>query len=159
MNFPRPLFARTGLLATLLSFLTITGARAQTVLNVTDGASLSNAIATVDTNASASYVINFQNSITLTSAANNTLNALNTTSNVTINGNGFTLNGGGVQRGFFVYSGMVAINDLSITNAAARGGAGGDGGLFGGGGARAVRAPARRCLSPAAAKCLLTTWR
>jgi hypothetical protein len=66
----------------------------------------------VDSNASARYVINFQNNITLTGAANNTLNAFNTTSNVTVAGNGFTLNGGDVQRGLFVYSGITSRNTL-----------------------------------------------
>jgi uncharacterized protein with beta-barrel porin domain len=135
---------RTTLLASLVlagaSLTFAATARAQTVINVTDGPSLSAAIAQVDSNASASYVINFQNNITLTSAANNTLNAFNTTSNVTIAGNGFTLNGGGVQRGFFVYSGTVAINNLTIANTQALGGAGGsaidsNGGGAGGAGA------------------------
>jgi uncharacterized protein with beta-barrel porin domain len=132
------LFASLGLAGASLAFAA--AAQAQTVINVTDGASLSAAIAQVDSNASASYVINFQNNITLTNAANNTLNAFNTTSNVTIAGNGFTLSGGGVQRGFFVYSGNVAINNLTIENTQALGGAGGsaidsNGGGAGGAGA------------------------
>src|ERR1700743_3677041 len=91
-------------------------ALAQTVINVTDGQSLAAAIAQVDSKATASYVINFQNNITLSGAANNTLPAFNTTSAVTVNGWNFTLNGGDVQRGFFIYSGAVAINNLSIQN-------------------------------------------
>jgi hypothetical protein len=114
--------------------LLATAARAQVVINVADGASLSAAINTVDTVPSASgYIIKFQNNITLTSAASNTLTAFNTTSNVTVNGNGFTLNGGGVQRGFFVYSGNVAISNIAITKTLAQGGAGGSGGAGGGG--------------------------
>lgn len=110
-------------------------ALAQTVINVTDGASLSAAIAQVDSNASTSYVINLQNNINLSAAASNTLAAFNTTSNVTMNGNNFTLNGGNVQRGFFVYSGTVAINNLTIQNTQALGGAGGAGQQqYGGGG-------------------------
>jgi autotransporter-associated beta strand protein len=109
---------------------------AQTVINVTDGPSLSAAIAQADSNASASYVINFQNNITLSNAASNTLNAFNTTSNVTVNGNGFTLDGGSAQRGFFVFSGTVAIENLTVQNAQALGGSGGSGGgpVGGGGG-------------------------
>jgi uncharacterized protein with beta-barrel porin domain len=120
---------RTALLASaaITGIAWTTGAQAQTVLNVTDGASLSAAIAQADSNASSSYVINFQNNITLSGAASNTLKAFNTTSNVTINGNGFTLDGGGVQRGFFVYSGSVAINNVTIQNTQALGGNGGDG--------------------------------
>ncbi|WP_424630389.1 autotransporter domain-containing protein [Bradyrhizobium sp. SYSU BS000235] len=117
----------------LASMLASTSAQAQVVLNVTDGASLSAAITQADSNASTSYVINFQNNITLTAAAADTLAAFNTTSNVTVNGNGFKLDGGGVQRGFFVYSGTVAINDLAIVNANATGGNGG-GALTGAGG-------------------------
>jgi uncharacterized protein with beta-barrel porin domain len=113
--------------------LSVTPATAQTVIDVTDGPSLSAAIAQVDNNPSASYVINFQSNITLTSAANNTLNAFNTTSNVTVAGNGYTLDGGGVQRGFLVYSGTVAISNLTIQNAQALGGTGGGSGGGGGG--------------------------
>jgi uncharacterized protein with beta-barrel porin domain len=127
---------RSALLAsTAFTVIGCASAHAQTVINVTDGASLSAAIAQVDGNASASYVINIQNNITLTGAAANTLNAFNTTSNVTVNGGGFTLDGGGVQRGFFVYSGTVAINNLTIQNTQALGGNGGGGSSSGGGGA------------------------
>jgi uncharacterized protein with beta-barrel porin domain len=117
---------RSALLAsTAFTIIGCASAHAQTVINVTDGASLSAAIAQADSNASASYVINFQNNITLSAAAANTLNAFNTTSNVTVNGGGFTLDGGGVQRGFFVYAGTVAINNLTIQNTQALGGSGG----------------------------------
>ena len=51
---------------------------------------------------------------------------------LTINGNGAVINGAGLERGFFVYSGLVQISDLTIENAVATGGAGGAGG---GGGA------------------------
>jgi hypothetical protein len=122
-------------LAIILLAIMARPAVAQTIINVTDGPSLSAAIAQVDGNASASYVINFQNSITLSNAASNTLNAFNTTSNVTVNGNGFTLDGGSVQRGFFVFSGTVAIENLTVQNTQALGGSGGGaGGPVGGGG-------------------------
>jgi uncharacterized protein with beta-barrel porin domain len=125
------------LLALVLVFASLVSesTHAQTVINVTDGASLSAAIAQADSNASASYIFNFQNNITLSAAAANTLNAFNTTSNVTVNGGGFTLDGGGVQRGFFVYSGTVAINNLTIQNTQALGGNGATGSGSGGGGA------------------------
>jgi autotransporter-associated beta strand protein len=113
--------------------LSVTPAAAQTVIDVMTGSELSAAIAEVDNNPSASYVINFQSNITLTSAADNTLPAFNTTSNVTVAGNGNTLDGGNVQRGFLVYSGTVAISDLTIQNAQALGGTGG-GGAGGGAG-------------------------
>jgi uncharacterized protein with beta-barrel porin domain len=130
-TLPLPLLALVLVFASLVSEST----HAQTVINVTDGASLSAAIAQADSNASASYIINFQNNITLSAAAANTLNAFNTTSNVTVNGGGFTLDGGGVQRGFFVYSGTVAINNLTIQNTQALGGNGATGSGSGGGGA------------------------
>src|SRR3974390_2285024 len=94
----KPMYAGMLLAATLagIGMMLVAPAAAQTVINVTDGPSLSAAINTVDTVPSASgYVINFQNNITLTNAASNTLNAFNTTSNVTVAGNGFTLDGGG----------------------------------------------------------------
>ena len=54
---------------------------------------------------------------------------------LTINGGGFTLNGAQAQRGFIVYSGNVTINDLSLDNMRATGGAGGKAANPGGGGA------------------------
>jgi autotransporter-associated beta strand protein len=57
---------------------------------------------------------------------------------LTINGMGNTLDGGGAEQGLFIYSGQVNINNLTIANALAQGGAGGDGaflGKAGGGGA------------------------
>ncbi|MGX0962568.1 hypothetical protein AB7M63_003017 [Bradyrhizobium japonicum] len=126
---------RSALLSgTAYVLISCTCAHAQTVINVSDGASLSAAIAQADSNASASYVINFQNNITLSGAAADTLNAFNTTSNVTVNGAGFRLDGGGVQRGFFVYAGTVAINNLTIQNTQALGGNGAPNGSSGGGG-------------------------
>ena len=53
---------------------------------------------------------------------------------VTISGNGFTLDGGDAQRGFFVASGQVVIKNLNVTNLRAAGGNGGAGSLSGGGG-------------------------
>ena len=83
------------------------------------------------------YEINITGNITL--GVGTTLPAINTTSPLIISGNNFTINGGGVQRGFFVYAGTVAINNLAITNAAAVGGnsscCGAAGGGMGAGGA------------------------
>ena len=65
------------------------------------------------------------------------LNAINLASNdtLTIVGAGEALDGGGTTRGLFVEAGTVAVNDLTIKNATATGGAGGDGFNGGGGGA------------------------
>ncbi len=109
-----------------------TGAHAQTVLNVGDGASLVTALTTIDNNPGTNYTLNITNNITLT--AGTTLPIINSRSTVTINGGNFTLDGGGVQRGFFVYAGAVAINNLTIQNAVAKGGNGGSGFDGGGGG-------------------------
>ena len=135
-RYRREHLVRSALLSgTAYALISCTSAHAQMVINVSDGATLSAAIAQADSNASTSYVINFQNNITLSGAAFDTLNAFNTTSNVTVNGGGFTLDGGGVQRGFFVYAGNVAINDLRIQNTQALGGNGAQVGSGAGGGA------------------------
>ena len=96
-------------------------ASAQTVLSVTDATSLNNAIATIDGGAAGqTFTVNIQNNITLTAAT--TLNAINTANTVVINGGNTTLDGGEVQRGFFVFAGTVSINNLTIQNTLARGG-------------------------------------
>ncbi|QUD86870.1 beta strand repeat-containing protein [Phenylobacterium montanum] len=79
------------------------------------------------------YVINLAAGISLTSD----LDAINLLGgdSLVINGAHQTLDGGGAHRGFFVYAGKVSINDLTIQNAVAAGGAGGAGALAGGGGA------------------------
>ena len=113
--------------------LLATEAEAQTVLNVASGSDLVAALTTVDTNPGTSYRINFSKAVTLNADA--ILPAINTVSPLVISGNNLTLNGGGVQRGFLVYSGTVAINDLAITGTQAVGGLGGEavGGSGGGG--------------------------
>ncbi len=49
-------------------------------------------------------------------------------------GNAFSINGSGQFRGLFVYSGSTTVQDLTITNAVAKGGNGGNGQSVGGGG-------------------------
>jgi hypothetical protein len=107
-----------------------------TVRNVATGADLVAAIAAVDGDPTTSYTINFTGNVTLT--ATTTLPAITTQASVSINGQNFTLDGGGVQRGFFIYSGSVAIENMTIVNTLAQGGAGGapgGGGGLGAGGA------------------------
>ena len=79
------------------------------------------------------YVITLAPGATLTEAAD--LFAVNLAGNdtLTIDGQGATFDGAGAHRGLFVYAGNVTIENLTIANAVARGGAGGHGG--GGGGA------------------------
>jgi|GEM_PF-2575332 len=54
---------------------------------------------------------------------------------LTLDGGGNTLDGGGLHRGLFVYAGQVTIENLTIADTSAIGGAGGAGALPGGGGA------------------------
>jgi autotransporter-associated beta strand protein len=75
------------------------------------------------------YTINLTANIDLTQALFG-IN-LGSHSTLTINGNGFTIDGMGDQRGVFVYSGNVTLENLAITNAVAQGG---NGGNYGGGG-------------------------
>jgi hypothetical protein len=53
---------------------------------------------------------------------------------LTISGNNNTINGAGVYQGLFVYSGNVTVDNLTITDAVAKGGGGGSGEFGGGGG-------------------------
>ena len=98
-------------------------------------AQLNSAIEAVDSAGSntGANTIDIVGTISVTSA----LEAINLASgnSLTISGasNG-TLNGGGTQRGLFIYSGDVTIENLSIVNATAVGGAGGGGGAGLGGG-------------------------
>ena len=77
---------------------------------------------------------------TITLTANITLStdlfAINVPSgnSLTINGQGFTLDGDGRYRGFFDYAGMFSLNNITIQNTVAAGGAGGGGGAGLGGG-------------------------
>ncbi len=103
------------------------------ILPVNSASDLVAALNTVASNPDQDYTINFTASITL--GAPTQLPAITTRSSVTIDGHGRALDGGGVQRGFFVYSGNVTIQNLTIQNTLAQGGNGGDGGGGGGMGA------------------------
>lgn len=116
----------------VLGLLFAVRAAAQTPLSVTTPADLVTALNTVSSNPSTSYTVTFTGSITLNAPA--TLPAINTSSPLIINGAGNTLDGGGVQRGFFVYAGTVLIENLTIQNTLARGGTGGIGANGSGGG-------------------------
>jgi autotransporter-associated beta strand protein len=121
------------LLLGLFALLAAGPAWAQCVGNVCTVASatdLVNALTTADNNPG-NYTINITADITLTSGT--TLPAITGTGNgVNINGNNHTLDGGNVQRGFFVYQGVLSINNLTISHTVATGG---DGNGNGGGGA------------------------
>ncbi|SHK06892.1 Peptidase M10 serralysin C terminal [Roseomonas rosea] len=105
---------------------------------VSDVASLNAAIASIssggaDSNPDTAYSITVTADILLAQE----MLAINLAagSSLTIAGGGHVLDGGDAHRGFFVYSGSVRIEDLSIQNTLAEGGDGGGGRGRGGGGA------------------------
>src|SRR5215471_6004840 len=110
-----------------LSFLLATTAlvavsslmRPAQAVNVSDDASLRNAIFAANTGGDTA--INVTGNITLTQSLPMIA------SNVTLTGNGFTLDAANLGRAIFVASGTVAVNNLTIANALAQGGAGGSG--------------------------------
>ena len=117
-----------------------------TTIDVSNEAELNQALATVDAATAGSYLIQFTGNITegtdggakitygsQTLDAPLDLYAVNLASGVllTIDGGGYTLDGDGKYRGLLVYAGNVTVQDLTIADAAAIGGAGG---LQGGGG-------------------------
>ena len=85
--------------------------------DATDTASLAACIAT----ASSGDTVRLINNITLTSHT-----GLITT-DITIDGQGFTLDGAGTHRGFFVDRGTVTVQNITLQNLRARGGDGGAG--------------------------------
>jgi Hint domain len=116
----------------------------QTIV-VSDDAGLNRAISEVDVatqalgsiGASANFTIDFANTITLTNALSNDLAGvvLGAGSTLTIDGGGNTLDGAGTHRGLFAYQGDLNVKNLTIADASAIGGAGGNGLDGGGGGA------------------------
>ena len=109
--------------------------------NISTSAQLSAAITAIDLELQASggdgtnYSIALGSGLTLTETAQ--LNAVNLAGNdtLTIEGDGAVLDGDNKYNGLFVYSGKVTVEDLTIENAKAVGGAGAAGTLGGGGGA------------------------
>jgi hypothetical protein len=114
----------------------------QTNFVATNQASLAAAISAIDLSGAASapnttYTISLAPGPGGAIALTSDLPAINLASGSTliIQGNGTTLLGNANERGLFVYSGNVAIANLTISNVAAAGGAGGSGFEGGGGGA------------------------
>ena len=72
------------------------------------------------------YVIQLTPGATLTESADIAAINLSGSDTLTISGStGATLDGGGAFRGFFVYNGTVTLQNLTIQNTVAKGGAGG----------------------------------
>ena len=117
-----------------------------TFLNVSSAADLSADIKAIDLasqagkGAGTQYLITLAAGATLTESADIAAINLKGADTLTLDGQGAFLNGAGAHRGLFAYAGGVTINNLTIENAVARGGAGGDGATAGGGG----RGPWRR---------------
>jgi hypothetical protein len=102
------------------------------ILAATSEASLNSQIETADQATSGIVTITISGKIT----ESGSLEAINLKSGVTLNivgVNGATLDGNHADQGLFIYSGNVTIENLTIQNAKAVGGAGGFGGGGGGG--------------------------
>ena len=104
--------------------------RWRTTLNVADFSSFGTAIATINANPGSDYILNFTANVTMAAQ----VQPIITNGNVTVQGNGATLDGSGAYRPFFISSGNIKLENLSIANALAQGGRGSDGAGSGGGG-------------------------
>ena len=112
-----------------------------TFLNVSTAAQLSADIEAIDLasqgpggGTGTHYLITLLAGATLTESADVAAINLAGGDTLTIGGQGALLNGAGAHRSLFAYAGGVTINNLTIENAVARGGAGGEGVTAGGGG-------------------------
>jgi hypothetical protein len=110
----------------------------RTTFSVSNEAQLNAAIAAIDVSGGASvggmaYAIDLAASFSLTGD----IDAINLApgASLTIDGGGHTIDGAGAHRGFLDYSGALTLENLTIQNAVATGGAGGSGATPGGGGA------------------------
>ncbi|GIW82709.1 MAG: hypothetical protein KatS3mg105_4516 [Gemmatales bacterium] len=119
-----------GTLAAVLAWATSEAKAAD--FNVNDQTSFFNALQTIAGTPNQNDTINITGSFTMTGVVPSI--AKGAGFSLTINGNGFTIDGGNQFRPFFVHQGQVDINNLTIANARAKGGDGGGGGLGAGGG-------------------------
>ncbi len=120
-------------IALLIVLFCLTGsvARAGT-FNVSTFGDFQSALQSIALDPSSDHTININANITM--AGNVAPIAVDAGKNVTINGNGNRIDGGGAYRPFFAHQGNITIKDLTIQNARAQGGAGGSNGSGGGGG-------------------------
>ena len=85
-----------------------------TLITVGSASDLIGAIRLLNANPTTNYAITFLGSITLGNTT--TLPFINTTATIIIDGSGQTLDGGDVQRGFFIYAGTVTLQNITIQN-------------------------------------------
>ncbi|HEY4307911.1 MAG TPA: hypothetical protein VGN12_00540, partial [Pirellulales bacterium] len=125
-------YSRRGLcLAAIVVALSVAApAFAQTPISVGSSTDFYNAIQTINNNPNTSYTLNVTGNITMSQQ----VLAIESNSTITVVGNGHTIDGAGAYRPFFIESGTVALQNLTINGGTAQGGTGGDGGAGGGGG-------------------------
>jgi autotransporter-associated beta strand protein len=101
-------------------------------LSVGSEGALNTAIATINTASTAApgsaYIIDLTGNIPLTSGPLLKIDP-GSRASLAINGNGFAIDGQGAEHGLIVLSGNVSLDNLTIKNAVAQGGAGGAGGF------------------------------
>ncbi len=110
-----------------------------TTFSVSTESALNAAITSIDVSGAnaavnTTYTITLGSNITLSPTLD--LEAINLGSGDTLDliGSGDTIDGGGTQRGLFVFAGHVAVSNLTIAHATATGGVGGNGRFTGSGG-------------------------
>jgi hypothetical protein len=133
----------------------------QTIFTVASETDLNNALTAIDLTGASSapntaYTITLNSGLTGANALQLTaaLHAINLAQGdtLTIQGNGDTIDGGGSQRGLFVYSGKVTVENLTLANMTATGGNGfGNAGGGAGLGGRCSSPTTRRITRPARA--------
>ncbi len=102
----------------------------QTPISVSNSTDFTNAIQTINNNPNTSYTLNLTANVTMSQQ----VLAIESNATITVVGNGHTIDGASLYRPFFVESGTVALQNLTVANGMAQGGAGGAGDYAGGGG-------------------------
>lgn len=125
-------YARASCLAIFvaLTVMTATLSRAAT-FNVSDSASYYSTLQAIALDPISNHTIFVTADFTLLSDVPPI--TANSGASVVVNGNGHTIDGGGLFRPFFIHSGNVQLNNLTIANGMAQGGRGSGGGMGAGG--------------------------
>ncbi|HEX3655240.1 MAG TPA: autotransporter domain-containing protein [Pirellulales bacterium] len=112
-------------IASMFLLAATTAARGQTVISVGNSSDLANAIQTIDSNPNTSYTLSLTGNVTMSQQ----VQAITTNATINVAGNGYTIDGGNAYRPFFIESGNVTLQNLTVANSLAQGGSGGGGGL------------------------------